>query len=415
MATTQELAQSIVAATANNGNPNTAYNSGVSSAASIGPLTLPNLTLPTLADLAAWVAPVNNGMPDLRPVWNGFLTNPGWNPMQPPGTGPQTGGNTPPVSTPTPGGHVNVVNPPTVLGHGGNEGLNGGYFGGGGGVVGTPAGFGGGSFGGGGGGGGNALSGGAGFRGGANGLGEFPTINRLLGGNLQGQIDPRQVLDALFIPGNAWLSASEKWDVSNALLGLADRYIPGNLTGIVNRIAENAAMQNPEDRNFIERWLNDHFRDNFGEHLQGGFNQWAQGNQNQLRDDAWKWLQDNVKVDLGLNDPTGTVRVGDPVRISNGNPGSIGNFGNNVGSFGGGGEGSFGGGGFGGGGFGGFGGGGGGIFGGGGGGGGGGALGFGTGLFGGGSGNFGTGASSGSGGAGWNDDLAGLLASLKKV
>lgn len=388
MSSIQELAQSIVAATANNGNPNTAYNSGASSAASIGPLTLPHLTLPSLSDLGAWVAPAGGALPDLRPVWNGFLTNPSWNPAQPPaatpgGTAPPTGGPQPPatVTPPSSGGSL----PPNVLaGTREPTGSGGGYMGAGG--------FGGGgTFGGGGfsGGGGSSALGGLGlgsrgFDGGPRGLGEFPGLNRMLGGDKYGNISWKQVIDGAFLPGDAYLPGTGKWDLSNVALAVADRYIPGNLSAIVNKFSERSAMQDPSERNFIERWLADHYMDNFNNRVSMNLNHDAQVVQKRIANEARDWLNNNVRVDTSPV-PEGRVTVGGVQRVGGGfeGAGSLGGFGNNAGSFGGG----FGGFGLGGGGFGGFGGGGG-VFSGGGSGG---ALGLGSGLFGGGSGNFGGG------------------------
>lgn len=444
MATTQEYAQSMVAASPNTGNPNTAYNSGsVSSAASIGPLTLPHLGLPTLDQLAAWVAPqLPSGTPDMRPVWNGFITNTGWIPQTPntgnPNTGggntpaPGTGGNTPPaVANPGPGTGGNTP-PGVTIGRGENLGGGGYGRGGGGGFLGGGAfggSFGGGSFGGGsrgGSSGGSSSSGGAYSR--SPGLwGTNPGLANALGMNRDGSLGFGQIVDMITQPWfgvDAYHDQTKTWNELGILSEVTGLPIDKIFDWVAKRKINDNNPDNDDD--YSVRQYMDKMQNQFAGDLIESQSRMTNKIVDNLNKD-FDSLLDNISANLqnSVNPRLGTVNVGMPQSI--GNAGSMGNFGNNFGSLGGipgaGGFGGSGGGIFGGGGSGGFGGGAGGGFGGGGfgmggggafgAGGGGGALGMGTGLFSGGSGNFGGGASGGGGGGGkWNDDLQFLLDSV---
>lgn len=209
--------------------------------------------------------------------YSGGPTGPiGWGtPQFPPGTPPGIpGGPTaPPMSTPQPPGQTG--NP---LGVGGGPGAQHPY-GSLGNFVGYPAGMGpsgpaaGGSQG--------SLTSGPGMsmpswmQGGNLQLGNLgkwistamPSVARSLGINPDGSIAWQQIAD-LYIPGNAYLSNTGKWDASNVIAQVIGQYTGLPINRLMMMAGKTQANQD-DDQNFIEKALVDHYMDNMR-------NQWAE-------------------------------------------------------------------------------------------------------------------------------------------
>ena len=378
----QQLIQSLVPASGNAGNPNTAYNNPtpdawlqgwngpqVSPAASLGPtnlagqtVTIPALTLPAQVG-NAWNQPIPQ-LPGIRlpsfttggqPGGSWGITRPDvtpTNPVIPPGVQPGTGPVAPPADTPVDVGIP--VDWDALLGGGGGGGDPGTWAPPG---VGSP-GFGGGlpststqnTYGG-------SVSGtknsdgtwnftspsygGFGSKGSTeSGLLQFidavtepwtrgdwynPNDNRSLWQQLgiqdqQGKIDWKQGIDMatqIFLPANLYLSNLGRWDASNAVVGVLDRFTGGLGSKVLNKWGASLSNKDPSTYNWLERLVVDHWQDSAMNMLEGLIES-PEGAMDRYRD---TWLNDMLNTqqqqfrpqDLPYEEPIrrGIVTVGD--------------------------------------------------------------------------------------------------------
>jgi hypothetical protein len=275
----------------NNGNPNTIYNQPQTPAPLTGnvpqwPLAPSNINWQQLAANAP-----GNDLAHLFPKYPAIMPSfnvPGWGGAgQPPP--PTTTGNPPPGTPPPP------VIPPGGVNTGGNlpPGTQPGNHGGGPGQQNPNAGHGLNTF-------GDSMSGLDNFdfstfdmqglmNGGQHGIGSTTQVNpgSLVGTGTQGGIGSsfmngllntveaktgttngvswQQVVDALVLPGNAYLSASQKWDVSNLLAGLAQKFTGIPVNNIMNA-AGKYLLANPNKMTWLPKFLRNiltsHYKDN---------------------------------------------------------------------------------------------------------------------------------------------------------
>lgn len=292
LAGTASAGQANLPSNVNNGNPNTIYNQPLKSGGYLPPVTNafdqwrinPAPQAPQGAidwqQLAAH-APGNN-LASFLPKWPTVapaVNIPGWGgtpnppippPVTPPG-GVNTGGNLPP-STPGAGGGGPGVQPVV---HGGGPGLqdpNAGHY----------ADFTGGldhyNF--------DAMNFQDLMSGGQGGLGATTPVSpaALTGGTTVGSnflngllnvvesktgttggVSWQQAVDALVLPGNAYLSASKKWDLSNLLAGLAQKFTGLPINAIMNSVGQ-YLTKNPSKMSWLPSWLRNiftsHYQDN---------------------------------------------------------------------------------------------------------------------------------------------------------
>lgn len=253
----QKLIQSLVPGAANNGNPNTVYNTApptmdadgnwyaanLPSAASITGLQRAATTLPQGS--GGWVAPTGTQAPtrDLRPVPGPLVTNHSWVPrptVTPPVVQRPT---TPPVRPATQGGRLNPQDP--VQGQYRNPAINRrermreNQF---------PTEM------------LQHLQGQQDWR--NQGTGPYGSYGA--GGNLQWQQIADGILDMVGLRGDSYLSGTKKWDMSNILSSLA-----GNVTGLgglvgggLQRVGEYQMRAGSNNPNIMERIAIDHAMDN---------------------------------------------------------------------------------------------------------------------------------------------------------
>jgi hypothetical protein len=177
---------------------------------------------------------------------------------------------------------------------------------------------------------GNVLNNGTGF------LGQvLDKIQQQAGVNPNGTISAAQIADYL-IPGNAYLSGSQKWDFSNFVTGLIK-----NFTGInVNQLMMSAGKfltDNPDKFKWLPEWMRNILTDHYNDNKQNYIDKMNGGPKPNVQDDAGVggtlgardfgtgWLDTNgVGWSAGSNTLAGSrfrlidpqVTVGDPLHIT---------------------------------------------------------------------------------------------------
>lgn len=257
----QSLAQQNVPGAANNGNPNTVYNTPWGQSFQTTPpppmtTALGEWYIPQVANPTPWQAPAGStvaGNPIMWPTPN-FVVPQQWGPKPP----LQTGGPNPPVKTGGGGGGGSVIND----GPGGSNGLenpldprNSGNY-----TPGQP--------------GWRSLLEGNGIAVGEPGSSEWnratqwtnAILSRLGGMREQnGKWDWKQVIDMVTEPllgGNLWLSGSNKWDASNGIAAVVQAFTGIPLNNIMNKLGEWQATQSDPANTWLEKMLADHWEDN---------------------------------------------------------------------------------------------------------------------------------------------------------
>lgn len=97
-----------------------------------------------------------------------------------------------------------------------------------------------------------------------------PEVANKLGINPNGTISWQQLADYL-IPGDAYLSKSGQWDVSNVVTAMLGQITGLPVDSIITKLGEIQAGQD-DPQNFIERMLIDHYMDKMNNKLAGQMN-----------------------------------------------------------------------------------------------------------------------------------------------
>lgn len=380
MPSTQEFIQSLIPTTANNGNPNTAYNQPQSQSNPwfVSPATTaPAVTLPQLQTLGQWNAPQNpaSSFAAPKPIWNGWtVPDNGWTPA-PPGTPvpPPGGTTTPPVNTGGPNPPA-VVNPPRGGGGGGGGELPAGWGGGrgGGGRAGIDLGL----FASTPGGGNTVRTDGAydtaGWGDGAtlDSVNEFlgtdlplgdigrslfgTAIGQQLGINQSGGVKLGQIMD-YFLPGNVYMGQTGKWNLLNAVPALLSKISPllGNaLRVLMDNLGAKYANIPDDQLSWWKKMLKNRYNKNKENRAAGRRGAGGDGKGRGLEAGTSWYFGGGGTFNFGDKGPdpvyygnVGTpqpIRPGDPAYAGGGGGGglgggfgSIGSFGNNLGSMGG--------------------------------------------------------------------------------
>lgn len=332
----QQLIQSLVPSSVNNGNPNTIYNASPLPATSPAgewyiPDVNPAATLQALnLSLGTWVPPAGTGG-GIRPNgvinFGGITTNPNWvpstNPNNNPNFNPGGGGGGGTGGTQTPGGTAGGGGGGAPVSNGTNIGIpplsthNNGYFG----SI-TP---------------GGGFTGSFGGNGGASGLwGVSPALARQLGMNADGSISWQQILDMVtepFISGNYWNSQTNSWN-QNALgefLGQAVLGLPG-VSSLMDAIARSRIAGGADETN---SWIVRNYMENVQNDLMGLQNQINAETDNRTRQllDALaqaNQTDQNNRTDSMINALARLQEGRMNVALAGGNFGNWAGFGNSV-------------------------------------------------------------------------------------
>ena len=125
-------------------------------------------------------------------------------------------------------------------------------------------------------------------------MGPSPGGSYNLGGGL-GNLDWRQLLDATLIPGDAWLSGSNKWDLSNFLEGVLGQTTNLPISSTLNLLT-NLYGNNLEN---APQFLQDRYLDNLNNMLANTLNNSIGSTTAQLNQSIDQKLSEKLAQDLG--------------------------------------------------------------------------------------------------------------------
>jgi hypothetical protein len=177
---------------------------------------------------------------------------------------------------------------------------------------------------------GNVLTNGTGF------MGQMlDKLQQQAGVNPNGTISAAQIADYL-IPGNAYLSGSQKWDFSNVVAGLLQSFTGMPVNKIMMSVG-NYLANNPDKLKWIPDWIKNIFVSHYNDNKQNYIDKMNGGPKPNVQDDAGVggtlgardfgtgWLDTNgVGWSAGSNTLAGSrfrlidpqVTVGDPLHIT---------------------------------------------------------------------------------------------------